>query len=224
MDKLPDLDALWQQTLSWQPDSVVKAKLQKLYELVIQGNRQFNLTRITAPRDFWEKHLWDSLAGVTHKLIDVSQPGKIIDIGSGAGFPGLPIAIAWPDWRITLLDSTRKKVMFLEELSSELDLHNVSTINCRAEALPQKLEQQSSYDLALIRAVGSAEVCAHYALPLVKPGGLAVLYRGNWSQAENEQLRESLARYKGKLLDTKGLTTPLSQSTRHYLYITKLAN
>ena len=107
---LPQMNEIWSQTLNWQPQETQEQLFQQVYEGVIAGNRQQNLTRITSPEDFWEKHLWDSLSGIVgldkeilnHKL-------QIIDVGTGAGFPGIPLAIAFPHWQITLLDSTLKK-------------------------------------------------------------------------------------------------------------------
>src|SRR3712207_2556668 len=94
--KLPEMMDLWQKTLDWQPDLQQQAQFQQFYELVLAGNRQVNLTRITEPFEFWEKHLWDSLRGVFPYVSKVAL--KVIDIGTGAGFPGVPMAIARPDW------------------------------------------------------------------------------------------------------------------------------
>ncbi len=222
MDKLPELDLIWEQTLGWSPTPAHKNTFEQLYQEILEANRQFNLTRITSPRDFWEKHLWDSLAGVISPLLPRDQPLQVIDIGTGAGFPGIPIAIAFPHWQVTLLDSTRKKVNFLNNLSQHLHLTNVKAIAARAEELQKDQQYQNHYDLALIRAVGSATVCTEYTLPLVKKGGLAILYRGYWSVEENNELDKNLTTLSGKIETIQELTTPLSQSTRHYLCLRKV--
>lgn len=221
MDKLPDLNIIWQQTLGWQPNAEEKAQFEQLYRQILKGNRELNLTRITSPRDFWEKHLWDSLAGVISELIDSEQPHQAIDIGTGAGFPGIPVAIAFPHWQVTLLDSTRKKVNFLNHLYTSLALNNIDTLAARAEEIHRDTQFQHSYDLALVRAVGSASVCAQYALPLIKAGGLAILYRGHWSELEDKQLTDTVSGLDAQIEAVKELSTPLSQSTRHYLYLRK---
>jgi hypothetical protein len=96
---LPALLDLWQETLHWQPSSLQQSQFQSLYQQILQGNRQFNLTRITEPEEFWEKHLWDSLRGIASlPLTPEPDALKVLDIGTGAGFPGLPIAIAQPSW------------------------------------------------------------------------------------------------------------------------------
>jgi 16S rRNA (guanine527-N7)-methyltransferase len=180
--QLPDRLDLWQQTLNWQPTAHQQQQFQQLYGCILIGNRQLNLTRLTEPIDFWEKHLWDSLRGIVPLLPTRDDTAlKVIDIGTGAGFPGLPIAIVCSQWRVTLLDSTHKKVAFLDSLRQELRLRQVRTRCDRVETLGRS--QRDTYDLALLRAVASAVACAEYALPLLKVGGEAILYRGQWTAA-----------------------------------------
>ena len=220
---LPEM-GLWQH-LNWQPTTEQQSQFQHLYELILFGNRQLNLTRITEPVDFWEKHLWDSLRGIAPFLKDAQTLSsfKVIDIGTGAGFPGIPIAIALPYWTVTLLDSTRKKITFLNTCIAQLGIQNANTITGRAEIVSKQRSYQQSYDIALIRAVGSAAVCAEYTLPFLKLGGLAVMYRGNWTTAETEALQSAVERLGGVIEATKSFTTPLSQSIRHCLYLRKVA-
>jgi len=216
---------LWQETLDWQPSLEQQQQFQTLYELTLAGNSQFNLTRITEPREFWEKHLWDSLRGTTFLLnppLPVPHP-QCIDIGTGAGFPGIPVAIAQSATKVTLLDSTRKKVTFLETLIAELGIKNATTIVDRAENLGRSLKYRQSYDIALIRAVSSASVCAEYALPLVKVGGLAVLYRGQWTAEETAALEPALSQLGGEIEKIEDFVTPLTVSIRHCLYLRKTA-
>ena len=220
------MDDVWQQSLNWQPNSEQQFQFQRLYEQIIAGNKLLNLTRITEPLEFWEKHLWDSLRPIV-PLLEQRQAGeiglKIVDIGTGAGFPGIPIAIASPNSQVTLLDSTRKKVAFLDTLVSQLGLQNVDTAVGRAEVIGKQPQYQQAYDLAAIRAVSSASVCAEYALPFLKPGGLAILYRGNWTTEEAEALQSTLKKVAGALDKVEAFSTPLTNSTRHCLYIRKVA-
>ncbi len=212
---LPSLEALWQETLQWQPNSRQQALFEQLYEGILRGNQQLNLTRITDPEAFWEKHLWDSLAGIAPWLTQ-DDSKTVIDIGTGAGFPGLPVAIARPRDRVTLLDSTHKKIAFLDTLIAELGLTNVTTLTARAEALKP---QPAQFDLALIRAVGKAQTCAAYTLPLLKPGGIAVLYRGRWSDDEAAAVTQTALQYGGVTESVVQLTLPQSQGIRHCVYL-----
>lgn len=224
---LPELGECWQQTLGWQPDQTQQQQFQHLYELILAGNRQLNLTRITDPQEFWEKHLWDSLSGVVPlwQFSPVTPPTpefRVIDVGTGAGFPGFPIAIARPDWSLTLLDATHKKITFGQSVVAALGLAQVQMICDRAETLGQNPRYRQAFDLALIRAVGPASVCAEYALPFLKVGGTAILYRGEWTASEARSLETSLATLGGSLTSTSKWLTPLSQSSRHCLYLRKI--
>jgi 16S rRNA (guanine527-N7)-methyltransferase len=236
---LPEMIDVWQQTLSWQPDIRQQAQFQRFYELILEKNRQLNLTRITEPQEFWEKHLWDSLSGVKRWLLGVGNwglgvgkeesdlaesiapPFQVMDIGTGAGFPGVPVAIVFPSWRVTLLDSTRKKLAFLEEALAELKIHNAKTIVDRAEQIGHNPQHRETYDLVLIRAVAAAAVCVEYALPLLKVGGVAVLYRGQWTEAEAIGLSSALPKLGATLEQVEAFTTPLTESVRHCLFVRK---
>ncbi|MBN4004685.1 16S rRNA (guanine(527)-N(7))-methyltransferase RsmG [Nostoc sp. LPT] len=231
---LPEMAEIWQQTLNWQPTLQQQAQFQKLYELILEGNRQQNLTRIVEPQEFWEKHLWDSLRGIvpllsanfssTSLLPYSSAPLALIDIGTGAGFPGIPVTITVPNCTITLLDSTRKKITFLDNILTELALTNAKTIVGRAEEIGQHPQHRQAYDIALIRAVGAASVCAEYTLPLLKQGGLAIIYRGNWTKEETTDLQNAVNQLGGVIELIEKFTTPLSDSIRHCLYVRKVAN
>ncbi|WP_298908492.1 16S rRNA (guanine(527)-N(7))-methyltransferase RsmG [uncultured Nostoc sp.] len=234
---LPEMAEIWQQTLNWQPTAQQQAQFQRLYELILEGNRQLNLTRITDPQEFWEKHLWDSLRGIAPLLSAnfsptpllpcspvPSAPSALIDIGTGAGFPGVPVTITVPNCTITLLDSTRKKITFIDNILTELALTNAKTLVGRAEEIGQHPQHRQAYDIALIRAVGAASVCAEYTLPLLKQGGLAIIYRGNWTKEETTDLQNAVSQLGGVIELIEKFTTPLSDSIRHCLYVRKIAN
>ena len=230
--KLPQMSQIWQKSLNWQPSVHQEQQFQQVFTEILLGNRQQNLTRILTPQDFWEKHLWDSLSGIDSILgsNDATRPLNTIDIGTGAGFPGIPLAIAFPNWQVTLLDSTRKKIAFINTLIAKLNLANAQGIVGRAEAIGQLCHDdpqqpgfvyRETYDLAFVRAVSQASVCAEYALPLVKVGGLAILYRGHWSNKDTEILQLAVAKLGGNIESIAHHVTPLSQSDRHCIYLRK---
>ncbi len=221
--KLPEMTDIWQQTLGWQPDAQQQSLFQQLYELIIIGNKQLNLTRITDPQEFWEKHLWDSLRGIKQFLGNANKKLAVIDIGTGAGFPGIPTAIIVANCTVDLLDSTQKKITFIEKISAELNINNVKTIVGRAEEIGQQRTHREKYNVALIRAVATATVCAEYALPLLKQNGLAVIYRGTWAPEENVALENAVEELGGVIENVEEFTTPLTNSIRHCIYLRKVS-
>ena len=226
---VPDHAETWQQSLQWQPSSEQQQQFQTIYAGILSGNQQMNLTRITEPAEFWEKHLWDSLSGLAPWLHPATERPAwatnpittVIDIGTGAGFPGLPVAIALPTWQVTLLDSTQKKVRFLQEFVQAIGMNNVKAIADRAEFLAHQPSHREQYDLALVRAVGSAATCAEYALPLVRIGGIAVLYRGQWTDEDTKQLSSAAQQLGSRILHIHAWETPLTQGVRHCIYLQK---
>lgn len=154
---------------------------EKYYELLIKYNSMFNLTAITEKRDVYIKHFIDSVLGVD-KLIS----GKLIDIGSGGGFPALPIKIMRNDLSVTLLEATGKKCEFLNTVIKELSLKGASVVNGRAET-EAKTNLRESFDICTARAVARLNVLSEYCLPFVKTGGVFVAYKGGIE----EELKEA---------------------------------
>ncbi|MDY6897478.1 MAG: 16S rRNA (guanine(527)-N(7))-methyltransferase RsmG [Cyanobacteriota bacterium] len=232
---LPKMMDIWEETLNWKPSSQQQIQFQRLYELILEGNRQLNLTRIIDPEDFWEKHLWDSLRGIRFLISEgkgrkegeegeegVDNKIKIIDLGTGAGFPGIPTGITVDNCTINLVDSTKKKTNFIDSILPKLNLNHVWATTCRAEQIGKDSKHRETYDIALIRAVASASACAEYALPLLKPGGLAVIYRGSWTQEENINMENAVQQLGGIIESIEQFNTPLSKGDRHCLYLRKV--
>lgn len=155
------------------------AQFEKYYELLIEKNKVMNLTAITEPYDVIEKHFIDSLSIV--KAISLEQMGQIhtvLDLGTGAGFPGIPLKIVFPHLRVLLLDSLNKRIRFLNEVIEELELEQIEGIHGRAEDIAKKEEYREQYDLCVSRAVANLSTLAEYCLPFVHIGGLFVAYKG----------------------------------------------
>ncbi|MDB9496166.1 16S rRNA (guanine(527)-N(7))-methyltransferase RsmG [Spirulina major CS-329] len=221
----PESLTLWQASLQWQPTAAQHQQLEHLYQVIWLGNRHVNLTSLLTPETFWEKHLWDSVAGLLPLQAWgwTERPQRVIDIGTGGGFPGLPVAILYPQHRVTLLDSTQKKVQFLGDAIATLGLNNAESITGRAEAVAHAPSRREQYDVALIRAVAAPPVCVEYALPFLAVGGIAVLYQGHWTEADSDRIHRAAAQVGGELLHIEALTTPLSQGDRHCIYLKKIA-
>jgi 16S rRNA (guanine527-N7)-methyltransferase len=162
-------------------------RTQRFVELLLAGNRRLNLTRVTSADDVARLHLLDSLAALPE--IDLMAPGRAIDLGSGGGLPALPLAMARPEVRWTLVDSVAKKASILREFVEALGLANVTVIADRAEALGRDPSHRQRYDLATARACAALPVLAELALPLVAIGGWLLAWKGPLTEADDEVRR-----------------------------------
>lgn len=162
------------------------AKFQDYFELLIHYNSLLNLTSIVSKEEVMVKHFYDSL---TIGLASIEIENKrIIDVGTGAGFPGIPIALAWDGVSVDLVETLGKRVDFLKEVKRKLNLTNVSCYKDRAEDFGRNADFRENYDIALSRAVASLPVLLEYLLPLVKVGGVALCYKGS---NINDELRDA---------------------------------
>lgn len=150
-------------------------QFEKYYEMLIEKNKVMNLTAITDFSDVVDKHFIDSVA--LAKYIDLSGLSSIIDIGSGAGFPGIPLKILFPHLDITLADSLNKRILFLNEVIDALGLYGVKAVHGRAEDLAMDNDYRESYDLCVSRAVANLSILSEYCIPFVKPGGYFIAYK-----------------------------------------------
>ena len=171
-------------------------KLEKYAGLLIETNKKFNLTAITDPAEIAVKHFADSLSVLT--VPGFSESAAVIDIGTGAGFPGVPLIIACSDIRFTLLDSTGKKLNFIRDAIDSLGL-SADIIHARAEELGRDSEYRECFDFAISRAVASLNVLCEYALPFVKAGGSFIAMKGAKADEEIKSASNSVSTLGGKL-------------------------
>ena len=172
------------------------------YDMLVEKNKTTNLTRITDFDEAVSKHFADSLAIV--KAIDLKSAGKLLDIGTGAGFPGVPIAVAYPQIQVTMIDSVRKKTDFVNETLAELNKLGSLTaqaLHVRAEDLANTKENRESYDLCVSRAVANLSTLAEYCLPFVKVGGYFISYKSGNSDEEIKAAETAIARLGGTKTD-----------------------
>lgn len=167
------------------------------YDILTERNKVMNLTAITEPVEIIEKHFLDSLSLV--KAVDLSCDMKVIDVGTGAGFPGIPIIISYPQLRFTLLDSLNKRILFINDVIKLLNLQNIETIHGRSEELGRNVKYREQYDLCVSRAVANLSVLSEYCIPFVKNGGKFISYKSGNHENEVENAKNSVEKLGGKL-------------------------
>lgn len=194
-------------------------QLARFAALVEEGNRQQNLTRITSPEEMAVKHFVDSLSLF---LVDLPHSGaRFLDVGTGAGFPGIPLAICRPQWDVVLLDSLRKRLAFLESAMNVLGLNNVSTLHARAEDAARNPAYRDSFDVVVSRAVARLPVLLELCLPFVKVGGVFVAMKGSGVEDEVEESGNALAELNGRVRSTIELSLPAGYGQRTLVVVEK---
>jgi 16S rRNA (guanine527-N7)-methyltransferase len=195
-------------------------RFDRLADHLIEWNARVNLTTIVDPREIVIKHFLDSLT-VAHWLPVAAQ--RLIDVGAGAGFPGLPLAIVRPQMSLTLIEATKKKCDFLETMIAELNLQKVKVINARAEEAAHDLAQREQYDVALARAVAEMPTLSEYLLPFVKLGGVAIAMKSKEVQAETDRAETAIKTLGGQLKHIVPIDVPGLSEGRYLVVIEKIS-
>lgn len=189
------------------------------YELLIETNKVMNLTAITEPEEVAVKHIIDSLLAYDAKLF----PGKLLaDVGTGAGFPGIPLKIFCPALKVVLLDSLAKRLKFLEMVIEKLGLQDISCVHLRAEDAGQNKAHREKYDLVTARAVARLSVLSEYCLPLVKQGGFFIALKGSKFQDEISEGRAAVAMLGGEIISADEVKLPGLDDGRAIVRIRKV--
>lgn len=188
-------------------------------KLLLEWNEKINLTAITEQNDIILKHFIDSIT--INKYIE--QSNSIIDIGTGAGFPGIPLKIMNQNKKITLVDSLNKRINFLNEVCKEISLENIQCIHARAEELASDLEYRENYETVVSRAVARLNVLIEYMLPFVKKGGLCICMKGPNIDGELEGAKNAIKVLGGKIKSVESFFLPDSDIERNVIIIEKVA-
>ncbi len=195
-------------------------QLQKFYQymnLLIEWNEKINLTAIVEPKEIILKHFIDSLT-----IIKYIEPNKsVIDIGTGAGFPGIPVKIMREDLDITLLDSLNKRIHFLNEVIQKLELKNITAIHARIEEFAKNKQYREAFDVATSRAVANLTTLSEYMLPMVDLKGMAICMKGSEINEEISKSKNSIKLLGGKIDKIEEFTLPKSDNRRNLILIKK---
>ena len=192
-------------------------------EMLVETNKVMNLTAITEEKEIVTKHFVDSLSLIN--VLPELKEGKrirIIDVGTGGGFPGIPLKIAFPSCHITLLDSLQKRVKFLEEVCRQLGLKDIEAIHGRAEDAGQKGDYREGYDCAVSRAVANLSTLSEYCLPFVKVGGVFISYKSGDVEEEAEAAKKAIQILGGKLEEVYPFLLPGTEMKRSFVKIRKV--
>ena len=196
-------------------------KLTRYYELLIEWNEKMNLTALTEPDDVALKHFCDSILLLNYA--DIPKNSSLIDVGTGAGFPSVPVKIVRPDIKLCLLDSLNKRLTFLKEVVSELELDDVEIVHSRAEDGAKNAKLREKFDFATSRAVAQLNVLTEYCLPYVKVGGAFIAMKGKYSEEEIANAKSAIKLLGGKTtkVDTYNLA---DSSERTIINISKISS
>lgn len=197
---------------------------EKYYELLIEKNKVMNLTAITDKEDVIVKHFIDSIALIPYlkdKGININNKLKIIDIGTGAGFPGLPLKIMMPDVKLTLLDSLNKRVSFLNEVIDELKLKDIEALHGRAEDYASDNKYREKYDICVSRAVANLSTLSEYCIPFVKEDGFFISYKAGESEEEINKSKNAIKILGGKINKVEEFVLPGTDVSRVFVFIRK---
>lgn len=198
-----------------------KEQFDAYYQLLVEWNKKLNLTAITEKNDVYLKHFFDSITASS--LMDKNNKHvSLCDVGSGAGFPSIPLKIVFPEVSISIVDSLNKRLKFLDTVVNELNLDNVHLYHDRAEDFGQKAEFRESFDYVTARAVARLTVLSEYCLPLVKVGGYFIAMKGSSGSEELDEAKNAVSILGGCIQDDTYFSLPYSSDERSLILIKKM--
>lgn len=218
MNKEQFISLLEEKGISLSPQQL--SQFDTYYKLLVEWNEKMNLTAITDEEEVYLKHFYDSITASFY--VDLTQELSLCDVGAGAGFPSIPLKICFPNLKVTIVDSLNKRITFLQNLASELDLKNVNFVHDRAETFGKNADYREKFDLVTARAVARLSVLSELCLPLVKEGGMFMPMKAAAASEELEKGKKALQILGGKLEKVHSFSLPLEESERNILIINKI--
>ena len=197
-----------------------KDQFQRYFELLVEWNEKINLTAITEFEDVVEKHFLDSIS--LCQVMDLKKPLTLLDLGTGAGFPGIPLKIMFPELKITLADSLNKRLLFLNEVMEALNLKDIETVHGRAEELSKRKDYRESFDLCVSRAVANLSTLSEYCLPFIHISGKFISYKSGEVEDELKDAKKAVFVLGGEIEDVIHFTLPDSDIKRSFVVINKV--
>lgn len=202
---------------------IIESKIEKFdifSRLLVEWNEKMNLTAVTDPEGISVKHFLDSVVPLT--VLDIKEDAKVIDVGTGAGFPGVPLKIMREDFEFTFMDSLNKRINFLNEVSSQLNFKKAEFVHARAEEAGKNKQYREKFDVAVSRAVANMKVLCEYCLPFVKVGGIFAAFKQFEVDEEIEESKVMIGSLGGKIADIKEVKIPCSDIVRKIVIIEKV--
>lgn len=200
----------------------VLSDFQKYKELLVEWNQKMNLTGIEDEKEVFIKHFLDSISAVTKGYIQNGM--SLIDVGTGAGFPGMPLRICLPELKVTLLDSLNKRINFLQEVSSKLSIDDIEFIHGRAEDFGKNEDYREKYDIATARAVAGLPVLMEFCVPFIKVGGYFVCLKGPNANLELEESKKAMEILGVEYIEKIDVKLPESDLNHNILIFKKVKN
>lgn len=197
-----------------------KVQFDEYYKLLVKWNEKMNLTTITERNDVYLKHFYDSITPSIY--FNFNQKLSVCDVGAGAGFPSIPLKICFPELQVTIVDSLKKRITFLEHLIEELELENVQVFHSRAEDFGKTKQYRESFDIVMARAVARTSVLAELCLPLCKVNGMFIAMKGIDVDQELGDANKAINTLGGKLKEKVSLQLPIEESDRTIVMINKV--
>jgi len=189
------------------------------YRILVEWNEKMNLTAITDKEEVYAKHFYDSITAAFH--FDFTQDFHLCDVGAGAGFPSLPLKIVFPNMKVTIVDSLKKRITFLNHLASELELENVSFYHDRAELFGKNEKFRHRFDVVTARAVARTSVLSELCLPLLRTGGVFLAMKGANAKEELQEGQNAIELLGGTVTHIESFTLPEDNGERNILMIEK---